>query len=123
MRDEHLQGWPDYWPPPDVFFGPLAANIAGLHTSAQIMEQQVIVKFKNRYGVRISQSNLHKGLYVVAPLKFQGSQPDQYECAHDAVVPGQIWCFTSDEVFTICQDVARWQRQELCLPEGGMALP
>lgn len=108
MEVEYLQGWPDYWPPPDAFFGPLAGNIAGIHASLQVMDQQVIVQFKNRYGVKISQSRLHEGLYVVAALKFHGPKLDQYEFASDATVPDLTWCFTSDEVFTLCQEVARW---------------
>jgi hypothetical protein len=108
MERQYLPGWPDYWPPPDVFFGPLAANIAAMHACAQLLDQQVIVRFKNRYGVKISQTRLHEGLYVVAALKFNGSQLDEYEFANHTHLPDQTWCFTSDEVFALCQEVARW---------------
>jgi hypothetical protein len=109
MEQKYLPGWPDYWPPPDVFFGPLLANIAGLRALSQLMEQQVIVRFRNRYGVRISQSRLNEGLYVVATLKFHGPALDHYDFANVDHIPEMTWCFTSEEVFALCQEVALWK--------------
>jgi hypothetical protein len=108
MEHEYLPEWPEFWPPPDVFFGPLAANIAGVHSRAQLPDRQVIVRFKNRYGVKISQSRLYEGLYVVNALKLPGTKLDDYQGADDADVSNLTWCFTSEEVFAFCQEVARW---------------
>lgn len=109
MERGYLRGWPVYWPPPDVFFGPLAVSIAGIQTARQELEYQVIVRFKNRYGVKISQSRLHEGLYVVVPLKYHGPGIDHYAFAGDGNVLAPTWCFTSDEVYALCQEVALWQ--------------
>jgi hypothetical protein len=111
MEMNSLQGWPDFWPPPDVFFGALASSVASLRLSSLLTEYQVVVRFKNSYGVKISQSRLHEGLYIVAVLKFHGPQIDEHQAVNDSSVPGLTWCFSSQEVYMLCEEIAHWNRQ------------
>lgn len=70
------------------------------------MENQVVVRFKNDYGVKISQSRLHEGLYTVAVLKFHGPLHHEFNLVNDAAVPDLTWCFNSDEVYMLCEEIA-----------------
>ncbi|MDI6853122.1 MAG: hypothetical protein QME75_05895 [Deltaproteobacteria bacterium] len=89
----------------------MASSVASLRSSSLISEYQVLVRFKNDYGVRISQSRLHEGLYIVAVLKFHGPQITEYQAVNDSSVPGLTWCFNSQEVYMLCEEIARWNRQ------------
>jgi hypothetical protein len=109
MARTDLEGWPKLWPPPDVFFGPLAGSITCLHSRSLLVEYQIIVRFKNRYGVKILQSRLHEGLYGVTALRFYGSKLEEHDLVYDSHVPDLTWCFTSEEVFMLCEEVALWK--------------
>jgi hypothetical protein len=108
MEKEYRKGWPDLWPPPDEFLGPLVANIDSLRYISARMEHQVIIRFKNRYGVKISQHFLHDGVYSVAFLRFFGPKLDSYRLVKDSHIPEMTWCFTNSEVLAICDKVAQW---------------
>jgi hypothetical protein len=108
MEKSDIKGWPDFWPPPDVFLGSLVANIVWLHYISALMEHQVIIRFKNRYGVKISQHFLHDGVYLVAFLRFFGPKFDNYRLVKDSLIPEMTWCFTNSEVFALCEKVAQW---------------
>jgi hypothetical protein len=87
MEKSDLKGWPDFWPPPEVFLGSLVAHIAWLHYISVMMEHQVIIRFKNRYGVKISQHFLHDGVYSIAFLRFFGPKLDNYRLVKDSPIP------------------------------------
>jgi hypothetical protein len=108
MENNDLKKWPDFWPPPEVFLGSLVANIACLHYISAMMEHQVIIRFKNRYGVKISQHFLHDGVYSMAFLRFFGPKLDNYRLVKDSPIPEMTWCFTNSEVLAICEKVAQW---------------
>jgi hypothetical protein len=108
MGNNDLKKWPDFWSPPEVFLGSLVANIACLHYISAMMEHQVIIRFKNRYGVKISQHFLHDGVYSMAFLRFFGSKLDNYRLVKDSPIPEMTWCFTNSEVLAICEKVAQW---------------
>ncbi len=65
MGKATFKDWPDSWPPLTVFLGPLDTQVASLQHTAADMEHNVIIRFKNRYGVKISQNFLHDKLYSV----------------------------------------------------------
>jgi len=106
MENIDLKCWPDLWPPPDVFLGPLVAEIASLHHISAMMEHQVIIRFKNNYGIKISQVSFHEGLYSVAVLKFYGAKLENYRLAKNTSIPEMIWCFNNSEVLAMCEEVA-----------------
>jgi hypothetical protein len=108
MEKENLPGWPDFWPSPSVFLGPLVADIAFLRYVFAGLEHQVIIRFKNQFGVKISQHFLHDGLYSVAFLSFFGPKLDKFRLVMDSPIPEMTWCFTNAEVFAKCDKVARW---------------
>jgi hypothetical protein len=83
MEKDNLSDWPDFWPPLSVFLGPLVANIAFLRYVSAKLEHQVIIRFENRYGVKISQHFLHNGLYSVAFLRFSGRKLANYRLVKD----------------------------------------
>jgi hypothetical protein len=108
MESDNLKTWPDLWPPIDVFMSSLVANIACLHYISTMMEHQVIIRFKNRYGVKIYQHFLHDGLYSITFLRFFGPGLDNYRIVKNSPIPEMTWCFTNSEVFSICEKVAQW---------------
>lgn len=113
MEKDNLRGWPDPWPPLNVFLGPLVAKIAFLHSISGMMEHQVIIRFKNRYGVKISQNFLHESLYEVTVLRFFGPYLDNYRLVKNSHIPEMTWCFTSSEVFTVCEKVVQWKSRSV----------
>jgi hypothetical protein len=108
MAKDDFPGWPASWPSPSVFLGPLVADIAFLHYNSAKLEHQVVIRFKNQYGVKISQHFLHDGLYAVAFLRFFGPKLDKYRLVKDSSIQETTWCFTNAEVLAICDKVARW---------------
>jgi hypothetical protein len=113
MKKIDLKGWPDLWPSPDVFLGPLVAEVASLQHISAMMEHQVIIRFKNHYGVKISQNSLHEGLYSIAVLRFSGSHLENYRLVKNSPIPEMIWCFKSSEVLSMCEEIARWKRRSV----------
>ena len=111
LTNQDLEGWPKHWPPPCKFLGPLIFNILSFRSLVSVSEHQVILRFKNRYGVRISENFFHKGLYLVDILKFNGLGDDAYELVYDAPIPDPNWYLNSHEVFALSEEVSQWEGQ------------
>ena len=108
---QDLKGWPSHWLPPCQFLGPLVFQITSVFFLTTLSDHQVTLRFKNRYGVRISENFFHKGLYLVDVLRFNGLNDDHYDLVYDAPVPDSIWYFNSHEVFALSEKVAQWERR------------
>ena len=110
ISEQDLEGWPRHWPPPCKFLGPLIFNLISFQSVASMSEHQVILGFKNRYGVRISENFFHNGLYLVDILRFRNGNDDLYDLVYDAPIPDPNWYFNSREVFALSEEVAQWER-------------
>jgi len=117
ITPQDLEKWPHHWPPPCKFLGPLIFNIAALSFISASSEHQVILRFKNRYGVKISENFFHKGLYLVDVLRFNGSGDDVYDLVYDAPIPDPNWYLNSHEVFDLSEKIAQWEKQPAPPPE------
>ena len=108
--EQALQEWPNHWPPPCKFLGPLTFNITSLSFRSSVTEHQAIIRFKNQYGVRISENLFNEGLFLVAVLRFFGPRDGDYDLIQH--VPGHdlAWYFTGSEVFSLSEKVAQWER-------------
>jgi hypothetical protein len=104
-----LEGWPSHWPPPCKFLGPLIFNITSLKFRSFLTEHQAIIRFKNQYGVRISENHFHEGLFLVAILRFYGPNDGDYDLVDDSPVSDLSWYFTGHEVFSLSEKVAQWE--------------
>jgi hypothetical protein len=106
-------------PPPRLapgrFLAPLSPAIASWHRrphqgGSQVGSQggsQVIVRFLNGYGAIISEYSRPAGIYEIAPLRFHGPGPDDYELYFRSHVPDLTWCAASEEMVTVCEEIAR----------------
>ena len=110
ITEQDLKGWPGHWPPPCNFLGPIIFNIVSFQFMASLSEHQVILRFKNRYGVRISENFFHKGLFLIDILRFRNANNDHYDLVYDAPGPDPNWYFDSREVFALSEEVAQWER-------------
>jgi|WetSurMetagenome_2_1015567.scaffolds.fasta_scaffold32100_3 hypothetical protein len=106
MGKANFSDWPDSWPPLTAFVGPLDAQVASLQHTSSDMEQHVIIRFKNRYGVKISQNFLHDKLYSVTVLRFFGSHLENYHLVKGSHLSRITWYLTTFEVLSICEQVA-----------------
>jgi hypothetical protein len=107
---QDLQGWPSHWPPPCKILGPLIFNITSLKFKSSLTENQAVIRFKNQYGVRITENLFHEGLFLVAILKFYGPNDGDFDLVHDSSFPDLAWYFTGHEVFSLSERVAQWER-------------
>ena len=105
-----LEGWPKHWPPPCKFLGPLIFNLTSLHFKSSLTEHQAIIRFKNQYGVRISENLFHEGLFLVAIMRFYGPQDGDYDLVQHSPFPDLTWYCTGQEVFSLSERVAQWAR-------------
>jgi hypothetical protein len=98
-------------PPPRLapgrFLAPLSPAIASWHRRPHQGGSQVIIRFKNGYGAIISEYRRSAGIYEVAPLRFNGPGPDDYEFYFRSHVPDLTWCSESDEMVKVCEQIAR----------------
>jgi hypothetical protein len=122
MEKDNLHGWPDFCPPPTGFLGSLMAQIDSSQHISTTMGHQVIIRFKNQYGVKIYQNFLHKSLYSVAVLRFFGRHLENYCLVKNSPISEVNWYLKSSEVLSICETVAQWnnkpaQPQGFCLRE------
>jgi|GEM_PF-1970261 hypothetical protein len=108
-----LKKWPNHWPPPCKFLGPLVFTISSLRCNSSLTEHQAIIRFKNRYGVRISENLFHEGLFLVAVLKFHGPREGGYDLVHQFPFPDLTWYCTGPEIFSLSERVAQWARPVL----------
>jgi hypothetical protein len=109
-QEIELQGWPNHWPPPCKFLGPQIFNITSLHFTSSLTEHQAIIRFKNQYGVKISENLFHEGLFLVAILKFSDPHDGDYDLVRHAPFPDVTWYCTGLEVFSLSEKVAQWER-------------
>jgi hypothetical protein len=107
-QKDDLRGWQDSWPPLSGFWDPLIPHIASLQHISATMEHQVIICFKNRYGVKISQNFLHESLYEVTVLRFLGRNLENYCLVKHSRFYETTWYLNSSEVLSICEQVAHW---------------
>ena len=108
--EQDLEGWPDHWPPPCKFLGPLVFNITSLNFRSSLTEHQAVIRFKNHYGVKITENLFHEGLFLVAILRFYGPNDGDYDLVRHSPVPDLTWYFTSHEVFSLSEKVAQWEK-------------
>jgi len=92
---------------PSRFLAPLSPAIASWHRRPHQGGSQVIVRFQNGYGAIISEYRRLAGIYEIAPLRFHGPGPDDYELYFRSHVPDLTWCSASEEMVTVCQEIAR----------------
>jgi hypothetical protein len=108
--EQELQEWPKHWPPPCKFLGPLIFKINSLYFRSSLTENQAIIRFKNQYGVRISENLFNEGLFLVAVLKFYGPNNGDYDVVSHSPVPDLAWYCTGQEVFSLSEKVSQWER-------------
>lgn len=109
MDRDCLKSWPEDWPPPEAFLGPLLPLISSWQINSSSTEPQIIVRFQNHYGFKLTRNPLNSSLYLVIILKFSGATHQKYDTVFDSHLPELNYCFTSDEVFRICEKVAGWK--------------
>ena len=113
MEKIDLKSWPHLWPSPDLFLGSVVADIASLHYIPAMMEHQVIIRFKNNYGVKISQISIHQGLYSVSILRFYGSHFKKYRLVKNSFIPQIFLFFSKNEILAMCEEVAQWENKPI----------
>jgi hypothetical protein len=92
---------------PGQILAPLSHVIGSLQSRAHQGGTQVIIRFKNGYGAIISAYRLLEGIYEVAPLRFYGPGPEDYELYFRSHVPDLTWCSESDEMVGVCEEISR----------------
>jgi hypothetical protein len=89
------------------FLAPLQPTIASWYRRAHRGVKQVIIRFHNGYGAIISGNRLLEGIYEIAPLRFRGSGPDDYELYFRSHVPDLTWSSDRDEMIRVCEQISR----------------
>jgi hypothetical protein len=92
---------------PGRLLAPLSPAIASWHRRPHQGGSQVIVRFKNGYGAIISEYRRPAGMYEIAPLRFHGPGPDDYELYFRSHVPDLTWCSASEDMVAVCEEIAR----------------
>jgi len=92
---------------PGRFLATLSPAIAPWHRCTHQGASQVIIRFQNGYGAIISEHRRRAGTYEVAPLRFHGPSPDDYEFYYRSSVPDLTWCSEADEIVSLCEQIAR----------------
>jgi hypothetical protein len=85
---------------------PLQPAIASWHRRAHRGVNQVIIRFHNGYGAIISENRLMKDIYEIAPLRFRGRGPDDYELYFRSHVPDLTWSSDCDEMIRVCEQIS-----------------
>jgi hypothetical protein len=86
---------------------PLKDAIASIYSSRNREEGCVIIRFTNDYGAMISAYRLLEGIMEIAPLRFHGPGPDDYEFHFRSHVPDLTWGSGCDEILRVCRQIAR----------------
>jgi hypothetical protein len=97
----------DYRLSPGQCLATLSHAIGALQHLTHQGSSQVIIRFKNDYGAIITEYRLLEGVYVIAPLRFHGPGPDDYEFYFRSHVPDLTWCSQRDEVESVCEQISR----------------
>ena len=88
------------------FLASLKPTIASWHRRFHLGVSQVIIRFHNSYGAIISGNRLLEGSYEIAPLRFHGRGPDDYELYFRSHVPDLTWSSDRDEVVRVCEQIS-----------------
>jgi hypothetical protein len=86
---------------------PINPAIFSWHCRTQPEGTQVIIRFRNGYGAIISEYPRAAGTYEVAPLRFHGPDPDDYEFHFRSHVPDLTWCCEIAEIEGVCDQISR----------------
>jgi hypothetical protein len=89
------------------FLARLQPTIASWHRRFHQGVNQVIIRFHNGYGAIISGNRLLEGIYEIAPLRFHGRGPDDYELYFRSHVPDLTWSSDRDELVRVCEQISR----------------
>jgi hypothetical protein len=92
---------------PSRLLAPLSPVIASWRRHAHPGGTRVVIRFKNGYGAIISEEPRPAGTYEIAPLRFHGRGPEDYEFYFRSHVPDLTWCSGSDEIIQVCKQIAR----------------
>ena len=92
---------------PWQILAPLSQAIESLQRGADRGGAQLIIRFKNGFGAFISAYRLLEGIYEVAPLRFCGSGPGDYELYFRSHVPDLTWCSESADMVAVCDQISR----------------
>ena len=92
---------------PERFLAPLSPTITSWHRRPHQGGIQVIVRFQNGFGAIISEYCQPAGVYEIAPLRFHGAGPDDYEFYFRSHVPDLTWCSASEDMVAVCREIAR----------------
>ena len=109
-----MAAWPEGRLVPEQFLAPLNHAISSWHCRTQAGGSQVVIRFKNGYGAIISEYPRAAVTYEVAPLRFHGPDPDDYEFHFRSHVPDLTWCCEVPEIEGVCDEISR-----LSPPGGG----
>jgi hypothetical protein len=95
---------PEGWFVLGRFLATLTSTIVSWHhcTLKGDGASKVIIRFQNGYGAIISEQCRPDGTYEVAPVRFHGPNPDDYEFYFRPHVPDLTWCSKSDEILSLC---------------------
>jgi hypothetical protein len=89
------------------FLAPLQSTIASWRHRFHQGGNQVIIRFHNDYGAIISGNRLPEGIYEIAPLRFHGRGPNDYELYFRSHVPDLTWSSERDELMRVCEQISR----------------
>jgi len=92
---------------PGRFLTTLSPAIASWRRRTHQGDSKVIIQFQNGYGAIISEHRRLAGTYEVAPLRFHGYNPDDYEFYFGSHVPDLTWCSKTDEIVSLCEQISR----------------
>ena len=98
---------PEHRLAPSRLLAPLSPVIAFWHHRSHPGGIRVVIRFKNGYGAIISEYRRPTGTYEIAPLRFHGHGPEDYEFYFRSHVPDLTWCSESDEIIQVCEQIAR----------------
>jgi hypothetical protein len=85
----------------------LSRSLASLHHGAHQGANQVIIRFKNGFGAMIVNHPRLAGIYEMAPLRFHGPGPDDYEFYFASHIPDLTWCAATDDMVRVGQQISR----------------
>jgi hypothetical protein len=86
---------------------PLGPAMVALYCRVHQGGRQTIVRFRNGYGALISSYRILEGIYEIAPLRFHGSGPEDYELYFRSHVPDLTWCSDGGDMVGVGEEIAR----------------
>ncbi len=92
---------------PGQILAHLTQDIESVQRGFDMGSARMIIRFKNGFGAIISASLHEEGVYEVAPLRFWGPGPDNYELHFRSHVADLTWCSQAEEMVGVCQQISR----------------